>query len=70
MPFLTRRLALGLIAAVRHAGVAPYGMDQVWWDGVLVQADALVGLRDAPEPDDDAVVAAASELRDALRPFV
>jgi hypothetical protein len=63
---------LALIAAIRQAGAAPspYGMDKVWWDGVLGHADALVALLDAPSPQDDAVVAAATELRDGLRPYV
>jgi hypothetical protein len=63
---------LMLIAAIRRAGAAPapYGMDKVWWDGVLGRADALMVLRDASTADDDVVVEAARELRDALRPYV
>ncbi len=61
---------LGLIAAVRHPGPTPYGMDGVWWDSVVAKAGVLVELRDADEPDDDAVADAATELRDALRPYV
>jgi hypothetical protein len=63
---------LALVAAIRRASDAPspYGMDKVWWDGVLDRADALVALRGSPAPDDDAVVGAATELRDALRPYV
>jgi len=63
---------LVLIGAVRRASAAPppYGMDKVWWDGVLGRADALLVLRDTPTTDDDAVVDAATELRDALRPYV
>lgn len=61
---------LGLIAAVRAAGPTPYGMDKVWWDGVVDRAGALVELRAVDEPDDDAVTVAATELRDALRPYV
>lgn len=61
-----------LIAAIRRAGEAPapYGMDKVWWDGVLGKADALMALRDSATADDDAVVETARELRDALRPYV
>ena len=63
---------LVLIAAIRQAAASavPYGMDKVWWDGVLGQADALVGLLDSPSPDEDAVVETATELRDGLRPYV
>jgi hypothetical protein len=63
---------LALIDALRQAGSAPppYGMDKVWWDAVLARADALVALRDTPEPDEGALVEAATELRDGLRPYV
>lgn len=63
---------LALIDALRRAGSAPppYGMDKVWWDAVLGRADGLVALRDAPDPDEEALVAAATDLRDALRPYV
>ncbi|MGH9273075.1 MAG: hypothetical protein ACRDZU_00385 [Acidimicrobiales bacterium] len=63
---------LALIAAIRRAetGPAPYGMDKVWWDGVVGRANVLVSLRDTPAPDEDAVVETATELRDALRPYV
>ena len=45
-------------------------MDKVWWDAVLARADGLVELRDTPDPDEEALVASATELRDALRPYV
>jgi hypothetical protein len=63
---------LELIEAIRLAGSspAPYGMDPVWWDGVLAHADQITVLLDTPTPDDDAVVEAATTLRDALRPYV
>ena len=63
---------LALITAIRHAAAvtAPYGMDKVWWQGVLDRADALVVLRDTPTTEDDVVVEAATVLRDALRPYV
>jgi hypothetical protein len=63
---------LALIAAIRRAATAPvpYGMDKVWWDGVLGRADTLVSLRDTPAPDEEAVIVTATELRDALRPYV
>ena len=63
---------LALIAAIRRAGTAPvpYGMDKVWWDGVLGRADVLVTLRDTPAPDEEAIIVTATELRDALRPYV
>ncbi len=63
---------LSVIDALRTASSAhpPYGMDKVWWEGVLGHADQLVTLLDTPSPDLDAVVAEATELRDGLRPFV
>ncbi|MET0728954.1 MAG: hypothetical protein ABWZ76_11725 [Acidimicrobiales bacterium] len=63
---------LALIEAVRLAGSAPapYGMDPAWWDGVLASADELVERLDASEPEEDAVVDAATALRTTLRPFV
>ncbi|MFZ6002945.1 MAG: hypothetical protein ACOYXM_03345 [Actinomycetota bacterium] len=63
---------LSLIDALRLAGVtsAPYGMDKVWWEGVLGHADHLVVMLDTPSPDQDAVIAEATALRDALRPYV
>jgi hypothetical protein len=42
----------------------------VWWDGVVDRAGTLVELRAVDEPDDDAVAVVATELRDALRPYV
>jgi hypothetical protein len=63
---------LALIAAIRRASTTPvpYGMDKVWWEGVLGRADALVSLRDVPAPDEEAIIATATELRDGLRPYV
>jgi hypothetical protein len=62
---------LSLIDGIRMASTnPPYGMDKVWWDGVLGHADQLVVLLDAPEPDQDAVIGEATSLRDALRPYV
>jgi hypothetical protein len=45
-------------------------MNQVWWDDVLAAATAMVALLDVEPPDDEAVVDAATALRDALRPYV
>ncbi len=63
---------LALIDSLRRAGTgsAPYGMDQVWWDGVVGRADALVALLDDVDPDEEAVVEVATEIRDGLRPYV
>lgn len=63
---------LSLIDAIRAAGSAgpPYGMDKVWWDGVLGHADELVALLDSPSTDEDAVIERATALRDGLRPYV
>lgn len=58
-------------ASQRGAGSnPPYGMDKVWWDAVLGRAVALVALVDTEPVDEDAVEAAATELRDGLRPYV
>jgi len=64
--------ALALVDARRVAGegATPYGMDKVWWDGVLAKVDDLLSRLDDEEPDPDAVVDAAGELREALRPYV
>jgi len=64
--------ALELLDARRSAGDAgpPYGMDRVWWDGVLAEADELIRLLDQDPVDDEAVAAHAVRLRDGLRPFV
>lgn len=64
--------ALGLLDARRVAGDAgpPYGMDRVWWDGVLSGADELIALLDQDPVDDEAVTAHAARLRDGLRPYV
>lgn len=63
---------LSLLAAVRATTGSnpPYGMDQVWWDGVMGAADRLLGLLDIDEPDEDAVANEAAALRDVLRPYV
>lgn len=48
----------------------PYGMDAVWWEGILGRARGLVTLLDVPDADEESVVAVATELRDGLRPYV
>lgn len=58
-------------ASERGAGTdPPYGMDKVWWESVLAKASSLVGLVDTDPVDEAAVEAAATELRDGLRPYV
>lgn len=61
-----------LTAAISHAGAAPvpYGMDKVWWDGVVGRAGELATRLEGMDPDEDATIAAATELRDSLRPYV
>lgn len=63
---------LSLIDAIRAAGAGapPYGMDKVWWEGVLGNADELVVLLDSPSPDEEAIIERATTLRDGLRPYV
>lgn len=63
---------LSLIDAFRRAAPehAPYGMDKVWWDGVIAQTDQLLILLDVPAPDEEAVIEGATNLRDGLRPYV
>jgi hypothetical protein len=61
------------LATTARSGVGsdpPYGMDKVWWDGILARADALVALVDVDPVDEEAVSAAATDLRDGLRPYV
>lgn len=69
---LDREGALSLVASARATAGSnpPYGMDKVWWDGVLANADRLLILLDIDEPDEDAVADAATALRDVLRPYV
>lgn len=69
---LDREGALSLVASARATAGSnpPYGMDKVWWDGVLANVDHLLRLLDVDEPDQDAVAAEAVALRDALRPYV
>jgi hypothetical protein len=63
---------LSLIDAIRAASpvAPPYGMDKVWWEGVLGHADELVALLDSPSRDDEAISERATALRDGLRPYV
>ncbi len=61
-----------LVEAIRRAGSSPspYGMDKVWWDGVLGHADQLTVLLDDPNVEDQAIIDEATLLRDGLRPYV
>lgn len=63
---------LTLIDVLRTAGTSapPYGMDKVWWDGVISHADQLVVLLDSPASDLGGVADQAAQLRDQLRPYV
>lgn len=69
---LDREGALSLLSLVRATTGSnpPYGMDKVWWDGVLANAGRLLSLLDIDEPDEDAVAEESAALRDALRPYV
>ena len=58
----------GALEAATHA--PPYGMDKQWWKGLGERCAALVALFDAPAADEEPIVEAAMELRDALRPYV
>lgn len=49
---------------------APYGFDRRTWAQVGLRAGALRTALDTTEPDDDAVVEAAEELRTLLHPMV
>ncbi len=63
----------GELTAAIQAGTSsppPYGMDRLWWDGVLAQAGELVALVQGDVPDDDAVAGRARTLREDLRPYV
>jgi hypothetical protein len=48
----------------------PYGIDRATWAKVGLRAGALRRALEDEAPDDDAVVAAAEELRDLLHPMV
>ncbi len=67
-PGTRRELAAAVTVAMGTD--APYGMDAGWWTKVLHQAEALVSVAEAVPLDEDVLRASATELRDALRPFV
>jgi hypothetical protein len=49
---------------------APYGMDPVWWNGVLERSERLRQLLDVEDLDHEGIVEGATALRDGLRPYV
>lgn len=61
-----------LLAATQQAVVQgpPYGMEPVWWDGVVKQAQGLAATLGADPLDPEVVVEQATVLRDHLRPFI
>ncbi len=48
----------------------PFGVERAWWRAVTEQSAGLVEMMGTAGVDHDAVVADATELRDALRPYV
>ncbi|HYF45343.1 MAG TPA: hypothetical protein VD926_03970, partial [Acidimicrobiales bacterium] len=48
----------------------PYGFERATWAKVGLRAGALRNVLEVEDPDDEAVVAAAEELRDLLHPMV
>jgi hypothetical protein len=63
-----RTVREGAQEAATHA--PPYGMDKQWWTDLGARCAALVALFEAPSTDEEPIVEAAAELRDALRPYV
>jgi hypothetical protein len=57
-------------AAIVIAMSPPYGFERGTWAKVGLRAGALRKVLEVDDPDDEAVVAAAEELRDLLHPMV
>lgn len=57
-------------AAEVAASAPPYGVERPWWKGIGEQCAALAAQLDPVTLDDDEVIASATALRDALRPYV
>jgi hypothetical protein len=49
---------------------APYGLDDKVWEGMRERVTAVATLLEDEKPDGDEVIAAAGELRLAIRPYV
>lgn len=67
------RRIIGLGAAEAASHTPPYGMDRTWWKELGDRLDAFVRLLDGGLPAehlDNAIVQAATALRDDLRPYV
>jgi hypothetical protein len=55
---------------IASASRPPFGVERSWWRAVTGQASELVGLFGIAGVEHDVVVDAATQLRDALRPYV
>jgi hypothetical protein len=58
------------LADASDEATAPYGLDDEVWDGLRERVTALATLLEDEKPDGDEVIAAAGELRQAIRPYV
>jgi hypothetical protein len=58
------------LADAADAAGTPYGLDQKVWQGLHEKVTALAALLEDEKPDGDEVIAAAGELRLAVRPYV
>jgi len=58
------------LADVADEAGTPYGLDDAVWKGLHEKVTALATLLEDEKPDGDEVIAAAGELRLAIRPYV
>lgn len=58
------------LADVADEAGTPYGLDDKLWEGLHEKVTALATLLEDEQPDGDEVIAAAGDLRLAVRPYV
>jgi hypothetical protein len=58
------------LADASEEASAPYGLDKKVWDALCEKVEALATVLEDEKPDGDEVIAAAGELRNAIRPYV
>jgi hypothetical protein len=58
------------LADVADEAGTPYGLDDAVWEGLHGRVTAVATLLEDEKPDGDEVIAAAGELRLAIRPYV
>lgn len=58
------------LADIADGAGTPYGLDDSVWEGLHEKVTALATLLEEEKPDGDEVIAAAGDLRLAIRPYV